>query len=477
MKALNTIKTISIIFLVILAFFQFAVIISDNYTGLSNLFDSDNTPLPGKDIFSYDYVALESIRISDGDNNYWDVPRKSDEYYQLQLAANEILKQFSSKSLQLISKNTWDDLLDERYVMFQYYCPVPLSFVSSYSGSSQNGINIDKIYQMMFHPDGSDLDFFIFDGGNYFQLSYDATNDHLLNSIDYDNIFSYIKYTNFYDENAYKLLGYNPLAYQLKGSKDVKLYTGAPIKYQLAINVLPQLIAEISSTRDTYDLKEIKSRLLGIMQDRFTASLGTNQKIFFSNMENQFSVSSDGRITYDYFGKQNNSKGNVDMAYNKALSMLEKVLGLMDEKTSTTLVLTDIDYSNSRYYTFCFDYLVEGGKLVYITDDPNSINMQHAFTVQANQDNVIKLNGYLRTILTDKQTMVIYENDSLKLFLDHGFHMEDHYIEKIYNGYIMNVWSGSSTLSGGMLVDYNKKLAGIPMVILNFSSIGGDKTP
>lgn len=476
MKALSTIKTISIILLVMLAFFQFAIIISDNYSDLSNLFDNKKTPVPSKDIFSYDYVALESIRISDGENNYWDLPRRSDEYYQLQLAANEILKQLSAASLKLVPKSSWDDLLIDQYVMFQYYCTVPLSFVSAYSGSSQGDVKIDKIYQLMFHPVNPDIDFYIFDGNNHYELIYDATNDHLLNSIDYDSIFNFIKYTNFYDENTYKLLGFNPVAYQLRGNNDVKLYTGSPHKYQLAINITPEVIADISTSKDTYDLKDLKSRLLGVMQDRFTTSLSTNQKVFFSNMENQYSISHNGRITYDYFGKQSTgTKGNIDMAYSKALSMMEKVLGLMDEKTSATLVLTDIDYSNQRYYTFSFDYLVEGGKPVYIYDDPNNFSLQHAFTVQANQDNVMKLTGMLRTILTDKKTAVFYENDSMKLLIDKGLHMEDYHIENIYNGYIMNVWSNSSTLSAGVLLQLNKGLTAVPMVLLHFSSTGGDR--
>lgn len=473
MKIVNTIKTISIILLVMLAFLQFAIIISDNYSDLSKLFDS-NTPPASKDIFSYDYVSMESIRISDGESNYWDLPRRTDEYYQLQLVANEILKQLSTSPLQYVSKESWVDLLSEKYIMFQYYCTVPLSFVSAYSGKSQGDVGINKIYQLVIHPTSPDMDFYIYDGNSYYELEYDATNDNLLNSIDYDSIFNFIKYTNFYDKNSYKLLGSHPAAYQLRGNNDVKLYMGSPHKYQLAINITPSLIADISTSKDTYDLKELKGRLFGVMQDRFTSSLSSDQKVFFSNMENQYSVSCDGRITYDYFGKQTSTgKGDVDMAYNKALSMMEKVLGLMDEKTSATLVLTDIDYSNPKYYVFNFDYLVEGDMPVYIYDNSTYSDLQHAFTVQASQDIVLKLTGMIRTILTDKQTAAYYENDSVKLLTEQDFHLEDLYIEKLYNGYIMNVKSNSSTLTAGVLLQLEKGLTGIPLVLLQFSSSGG----
>ena len=137
------------------------------------------------------------------------------------------------------------------------------------------------------------------------------------------------------------------------------------------------------------------------------------------------------------------------------------------------MVLTDIDYSNPKYYVFNFDYLVEGDMPVYIYDNSTYSDLQHAFTVQASQDIVLKLTGMIRTILTDKQTAAYYENDSVKLLTEQDFHLEDLYIEKLYNGYIMNVKSNSSTLTAGVLLQLEKGLTGIPLVLLQFSSSGG----
>jgi hypothetical protein len=471
MKTVSAIKSISIVLLVMLAFLQFSIIISDNFTGFSNLFGGKSKPLAPRVPFSYDYISLESIRISDGMNNFWDMPRRTDEYYQLQLIATEVLKQIPVSELILIHPKTWEKLLTDKYIMFQYFCTIPLSFVSPGAVNYEESIEIDKIRQLLVRPTSAGVDFYIFDGSSYFQLKYDASKDFLINSIDYDGIFNFIQYTDLFDENTYKLLGFEESAYQINGENDVKLFAGLPLRYQLAISVTPTVISDIMSLEDTYELGEIKSRLLGAMQDRFMASISANHTVFFSNTENQYALSHDGRISYDYFGKQSSAeKGSVDMAYGKALTMLERVLGLMDEKSSATLVLTDIDYSNPRYYIFSFDYLVEG-KLVYIYDNPSSETMEHAFVIQAGQDRVLKMNGILRAIFTDKETYGYYENNTVQLITDMGLHLEDHYIKNIYNGYILNAWSGSSTLMAGMLIEMEKGLKGIPLPLsfLNFA--------
>lgn len=470
MKSISVIKSISIFLLVLLAFFQFFVIFSDNYSGFSNLYGAKN-PGIGKNTFSYDYVSIESIRISDGENNFWDLDRKSDKYLQIKMAANEILKHSYTADLQTIPKVMWDELLSEKYIMVQYYCAVPLSFVSSYTGDAGEHNGLQKIQKMIVQPVETEIDIYIYDGSSYYKLNYDATQDHLLTSIDYDSIFHFVRYSIFYDESTYKLLGIQPTAYLIKGRTDAKLYIGPPQKYQLAINVTPPLISDISSLEDTYDLKALKNRLFGVIQDRYTSSISSNQTVFFSNMENQYAISHDGKITYDYFGKQSTpDRGNIDMAYNKALIMMKRVLGLMEVNPSASIILTDIDYSNQKHYTFCFDYLIDGGKLVYINQNPTSSDMQHAFVIQANQENVLKLTGLIRTILIDKGTSDYYRNDAVKLLTDHSAFISDQSIRNTYNGYILNAWHTSSHLVPALLLDCDDQLLGIPLQVVLFNS-------
>jgi hypothetical protein len=257
MKTVSAIKSISIVLLVMLAFLQFSIIISDNFTGFSNLFGGKSKPLAPRVPFSYDYISLESIRISDGKNNFWDMPRRTDEYYQLQLIATEVLKQIPVSELILIHPKTWEKLLTDKYIMFQYFCTIPLSFVSPGAVNYEESIEIDKIRQLLVRPTSAGVDFYIFDGSSYFQLKYDASKDFLINSIDYDGIFNFIQYTDLFDENTYKLLGFEESAYQINGENDVKLFAGLPLRYQLAISVTPTVISDIMSLGIDFQLAEV----------------------------------------------------------------------------------------------------------------------------------------------------------------------------------------------------------------------------
>jgi len=469
LKSVSVIKSISIGLLVFLAFFQFAIIISGNYSEFPGLFGAflkhDNTYI-NKSNLPFEYIMIESIRISDGANNFWDLNHKSDEYIQLHLVANEVLKHCYTDDLQYISKNVWDDLLSKRYIMIQYFCDIPLTFLNVFNGDPKDRNGLEKIRKLIIMPGETEINIYVFDGTGYYKLLYTPAQDYLIHGINFDNIFYFVRYSNFYDEKTYQLLDSNIISNFVTGRKEVKVYANPVQKNVLHIPVIPVDIMNIANTVNTYDLKDLKESFLDVTKDRYTLSLGTNNTVYLSNLENQYTITSAGRITYDYFGKKNRfERGDIDLAYNKAVGMLNKFLNLTDKRSNSFVTLTYIDYSNPNHYVFYFDYILDSRDLVLIKNDLNKAELQHAFEITANELNVINANGLLRNIYKDKDGVADFmTNDTQRLILENLSLFSNKIITDIYNGYVI---SQNAYLSPSLLLFCDNYLYGIGLPAFN----------
>lgn len=365
--------------------------------------------------------------ISDGSGSHWLVNRQDRIFKEIIGEAGGYLKSIAEGRLErLKTPEEWGNISTKQGFILEFKAAIEPDLLKWFTGASKVSGDAPSISKMLIKPDivnKSLCEIYILSPGG--ELSKYAVNNverpqsmEDMLAVYENNENAYRNYVSMRDNNLDKFKPFSP---------DILYVVKPPMLwpyYQL------QAAAPVRAARDN-ELAEI---MLGSERDRF---IKTDYSGFlqFSNRENIYKVYDDGYLSYKYLADASTSeKGAVGDALKTAYVFISKLNRLTNMKAD--IYLSGIDASHQGYYTFRFDYKLNGMP-VFInlqSKGKDGGSVENAITISASGKRVLQCGWMLRDFAQGQKSLYNDRFDDVMANVKYG----DMAIVDIATGYYLN---------------------------------------
>jgi hypothetical protein len=422
-KIKETIKSILIIILLIISIVQVGILWGYQSHRLptavfASFFGGSDKAVSSREVRENLFVPYKIV-LSDGYGSHWIVESKDKNYQQVWGEGEKILEGIALKKYSQYSslpESEWSNVTLRAGISFEFkyqISPALLNWFAKTSGSSiidgdliASGAKdtdlegVPTVWKIKIVPGvGNSMnEAFVNDGeGNVYRyvlgsITRETEFRELLAIYEEDSEKGQVReYTTMADSNLAEKLGAPPDSlYVIK------------TRYWSYNNI------NVSNPRGIGNPVQLAESILGANKERYTENIYSNGTVQFNTSDSLYRVSGDGLLEYSYLKSTSSAdKGRLDTALVHAYTLISRVSDLL--RPGAELFISDIDDSNSHYYTFRFDYRVNGLP-VYVrqgesdeesgegeaVEENETGNLASAVEISANGSGVIKCRWILR---------------------------------------------------------------------------------
>jgi hypothetical protein len=438
-------KTISIIFLIIMGITQVGILWSYQSQGTPTGFFTGLFGLKTGQVIS-DKVVRERLFepdrliLSDGSSSYWIVGDNRREYSALWNEAKNGLNKIVSGDAKLTKlEDSWGSVAEKRGALIDFGYVMNSELLAWLLGAVNPSQDIPDIRKVMINRDITN---------EYTSIFYIYSSDGTVYSsqpIRYDeamNLFEVIDNVSLVSRK-YSSLAAGKIAKE-NDEPDV-LYAVAQYWRYNELSLLPAISGGSGGNGD-----ELASVIIGAEKDRYNKRIISGNTIQFSYGDNIYRYYEDGYMTYRYLRDTYPSgKGQIG----KALLNAYKFIAEINDRIENTgdIALTSVKSVSEGVYEFGFDYKAYGMPVRVNIDskDVNSEKLDHAIIVQADSSRVLKCDWLLRTFAKGGQSN--YNDRFIDLLESAGKFFPDLSIQDVYTCYVIDS-SGKELLKPVLLI-------------------------
>jgi len=397
-------KSILMIFLFLLCFFQMGILWSEKNPGVLFSFSQNAR---GNDFVDIDevkenYYRPKAILISSGKGDlYWKLDAKSSLYRSIW---NDFKESYLSQIIQSKPsirdkdyEQSWDYLSKMKSIILEFEYEIPSGIIHWMEDLDSASVStISHIYKIAIHP-SEDINndkntLYVYDGKNVYKYVVTIEQGNMKKE-------DYIKAIETASENESvvsmnRLITYNPITEQRELL--VSLSDEEKKIWDLLLTTPDKIVLKkdnIDRVQD-YLLDEYRGSIVSKMSDD-----GTN--IIFSDPEKVYRYYNNGLLEYQYRNKDSVEKGRVEEALAQALTFIE--YRRRDLIEGAEIILSDIK-DKGRYYTFTFDYVVEDMKVKVLKTRTGSV--EPAIVIDSVKDRVLDAKWYIKTFANNDYSNV-----------------------------------------------------------------------
>ncbi|HAA25436.1 MAG TPA: hypothetical protein DCE11_04860 [Ruminiclostridium sp.] len=397
-------KSILMIFLFLLCFFQMGILWSEKNPGV--LFSFSHS-VRGNDFVDINevkenYYRPKEILISSGKGDlYWKLDSKSNLYRSIW---NDFKDSYLSQIIQSKPsirdkdyEQSWEYLSRMKSIIVEFGYEIPSGVIQWMENLDTASLSaIPNIYKIAIHP-SEDINngkntLYVYDGSNVYKYVVTIKQGNMKKE-------DYIKAIETAAENEFvvpmnRLITYNPITEQREllvclSDEERKIW-------DLLLTTPDRIVLKkdnIETVQD-YLLDEYK----GSMVSKWSED-GTN--IIFSDPEKVYRYYNNGLLEYQNRYKEAVDKGRVEEALAEALTFIE--YRRRDLIEGADIILSDIS-DKGRYYAFTFDYIVDDMKVKVLRTRTGTV--EPAIVINAVKDRVLDAKWYIKTFANNDYSNV-----------------------------------------------------------------------
>ena len=397
-------KSILMIFLFLLCFFQMGILWSEKNPGVLFSFSHSARSNSSIDIdeVKENYYRPKAILISSGKGDlYWKLNSKSNLY---RLIWNDFKDSYLSQIIQSKPsirdkdyEQSWEYLSRMKSIILEFECEIPSGVIHWMENLDAASLStISNIYKIAVHP-SEDINndkntLYVYDGKNVYKYVVTIKQGNMKKE-------DYIKAIETASENESvvsmnRLITYNPITEQQELL--VSLSDEEKKIWDLLLTTPDKIILKkdnIDIVQD-YLLDEYRGSVVSKRSDD-----GTN--IIFSDPEKVYRYYNNGLLEYQYRNKESVEKGRVEEALEQALIFIE--YRRRDLIEGAEIILSDIK-DKGRYYAFTFDYVVDDMKVRVLKSRTGSV--EPAIVINAVKDRILDAKWYIKTFANNDYSNV-----------------------------------------------------------------------
>jgi len=402
LKMREHIKSILIIMLVFMSMIQVGILWNDKSHGFPTgffmaVFGEEKVPVTHTVASEKLFVPYRMV-LSSGDDYHWIIAPGSPDYnYFWRLGRDSIKKIVSGEYRKIESNTEWKEVTTRMGVTFAFRTEITPELLSWYLGISEKEREIPSLLKFKIVPDMSrsgSAELYVYSGRGK-PLKYEAggllkdtdilkkVENYIYNNVERERQRTYITIE---DSKQAERAGMEP---------DVLYITHGPQLWEYK-NVSAKIPEKLQNASKNTEL--ISNIVLGADKGRFIAVTYEEGTIQFNDANNIYKIFPDGVYEYNYLQSTGETdKGSIGEALLNAYRFIDRNYPLLHNTENIDLVITDINKSQNGYYTFRFDYYMDGVPLhINIKSAGAGDPVTSAIVINANEKRVLKCRWLMR---------------------------------------------------------------------------------
>lgn len=377
-----------------------------------------NTDISG--IIKEELFKANSITISNGNETHWILTGKSQEWKKLMVDGAQYLRTAAAtKEGEGVSLSLWDDIILRKGIKVDFIPGLNLELLHWILDiKSTDGYTGETVTSIVFLPD-EDI--------NNNNTMYIHTSERLTKYV-----IPFLKggFTNKDFNTLIQNLERNTetIGYKYFAEIDPNGVIGGGLPFHIPRDNLcvvygkrTYLFHQISHdmNMEGYNIEELARIFVGSEKESYDRYVEKNATVF-RNINNTYRLNNDGFLEYRYLAPiQDNDKTDIGSALEIVYSYITGVANHL-ELNDSEFFLKTVDSSNSGYYEFIFDYIVDGAPVYLDLKGGSRVQKPYeaAIIVKANSKRIVDLKWHIFKINKSKlrRGFNIYFTDMLDDF-------------------------------------------------------------